>query len=94
MNEARGRPRIAHIAIQVADIDRAASFYEEVFGFRRTDTRTERGRTSCHLTDGATDLAMVEFHEGAGRSRARPVTSPVSTTSASMWKTSRHTPKG
>ena len=36
MNEARGRPRIAHIAIQVADIDRAASFYEEVFGFRRT----------------------------------------------------------
>ena len=50
----------------MADIDRAARFYEEVFGFRRTDTRTERGRTSCHLTDGVTDLAMVEFHEGAG----------------------------
>jgi len=49
----------------VADIDRAARFYEEVFGFRRTDVRIERGRTSCHMTDGTTDLAMAEFHEDA-----------------------------
>ena len=68
MDEARlrSRPRIAHIALKVADIERAARFYEEVFGFTRTDTRTERGRTSCHLTDGTVDLAMVEFHGGAG----------------------------
>ena len=66
MENARPRPRIAHIALKVADVERAARFYEEVFGFRRTDTRTERGRTSCHLTDGTVDLAMVEFHDGAG----------------------------
>lgn len=65
MDETHPRPRIAHIALKVADIERAARFYEEVFGFTRTDTRTERGRTSCHLTDGAIDLAMVEFHDCA-----------------------------
>jgi lactoylglutathione lyase len=53
--------RIVHLAIKVDDIEKAAAFWEQVFGFRRSDVQKKRGHTSCHLTDGEFDLALVQY---------------------------------
>ncbi|HSQ05597.1 MAG TPA: VOC family protein [Burkholderiales bacterium] len=53
--------RIVHLAIKVDDLEAASRFYEEVFGFRHTETNSKRGHTSRHLTDGTFDLALVKY---------------------------------
>ena len=53
--------RIVHIALKVADLERATRFYEEVFGFRQTGTGHARGHISRHMTDGAFDLALMVY---------------------------------
>lgn len=54
-------PSIVHLAVKVTDIETSAAFYERVFGFVRTSTSTKRGHTSCHLTDGRIDLALIQY---------------------------------
>ncbi len=58
---AAGPARIARLAIKVDDLESAARFYKNVFGF--TDVRTERGqgRVSRHLSDGNFDLVFVAY---------------------------------
>jgi len=53
--------RVVHLAIKVDDLERASAFYQNVFGFRHTETSRKRGHTSCHLTDGAFDIALIEY---------------------------------
>ncbi len=53
--------RIVHLAIKVADLDKATRFYEDVFGFRETSTKRSRQHVTRHLTDGATDLALILY---------------------------------
>jgi len=53
--------RIVHLALKVADLERATRFYEEVFGFRQTGTGHARGHVSRHMTDGAFDLALMVY---------------------------------
>lgn len=53
--------RIVHLALKVADLERATRFYEDVFGFRQTGTGRARGHLSRHLTDGAFDLALMVY---------------------------------
>src|SRR5438445_527305 len=36
--EEKAMPRIVHIAIKVPDLEQATRFYEDVFGFRQTNT--------------------------------------------------------
>ncbi len=55
------KPKITHIALKVEDADKAANFYQEVFGFVPTDTRRDGDHVSVHLTDGEFDLALVSF---------------------------------
>lgn len=52
---------IVHLAIKVSDIESAATFYQTVFGFTRTTTTRKRGHTSCHLSDGRFDLALIQY---------------------------------
>jgi lactoylglutathione lyase len=54
-------PRIVHIAIKVDDLEKATKFYEDVFGFRQTETSYARGHTSRHMTDGNIDLALMVY---------------------------------
>jgi lactoylglutathione lyase len=54
--------RIVHIALKVADLEKATKFYEDVFGIYQTKTDHVRGHTSRHMTDGNIDLALV-VHE-------------------------------
>lgn len=53
--------RIVHLALKVADLERATRFYEAVFGFRQTGTGHARGHVSRHMTDGAFDLALMVY---------------------------------
>lgn len=55
------RPRIAHIALQVDDLDEAAAFYKDVFGFEEVSRHRDGDHESLHLTDGHLDLAMVKY---------------------------------
>lgn len=53
--------RIVHLAIKVDDVEKAAAFYEQAFGFKRSELVRKRGHLSCHLTDGAFDLALIQY---------------------------------
>jgi lactoylglutathione lyase len=55
------KSRVVHLALKVADLERATRFYEEVFGFRQTGTGYARGHVSRHMTDGAYDLALMVY---------------------------------
>ena len=59
------KPRITHIALKVTNIEQAAAFYRDVFGFEQTDLRRDGDHISCHLTDGTIDLGLVEFDAGS-----------------------------
>jgi lactoylglutathione lyase len=53
--------RIVHIALKVADLEKATKFYEDVFGIYQTKTGHARGHTSRHMTDGNIDLALMVY---------------------------------
>ncbi len=57
--------RIVHLAIKVDDLESASRFYQEVFGFTHTETTSRRGHTSCHLSDGTFDLALLKYESEA-----------------------------
>ena len=61
LKRGKGMPRIVHIAIKVEDLEKATKFYEEVFGFRQTNTGYARGHVARHLTDGNIDLALMVY---------------------------------
>ena len=53
--------RIVHIALKVDDLEKSRQFYEKVFGFQPVETSKVRDHTSCHLSDGAIDLALIKY---------------------------------
>lgn len=53
--------RVVHLALKVSDLERAAEFWQKVFGFSRSEVTRKRGHTSCHLTDGRFDLALIQY---------------------------------
>ena len=61
--------KLRHIAISVPDVEKAAAFYEKVFGM----TRHRASRSSVHLTDGVMNLAILKFatDEIAGDERGK-----------------------
>lgn len=54
-------PHVTHIALKVDDVEGAARFWRDVFGFKLTSSFHQRDHLSVHLTDGAIDLALVHF---------------------------------
>jgi lactoylglutathione lyase len=63
--------RIVHIAVKVDDLEKATEFYEKSFGFVEVQTGQVRDHTSRHLTDGAIDLALIQYEsEDSAEARA------------------------
>lgn len=58
-------PRITHIALRVADVEKTSRFYETAFGFTHVNTVHREGRrgshVSRHLTDGVMDLTLMQY---------------------------------
>jgi lactoylglutathione lyase len=50
--------RMAHLAIKVRDLEAAATFYRNVFGFEEVTTEHRAQRASRHMTDGRFDLSL------------------------------------
>jgi catechol 2,3-dioxygenase-like lactoylglutathione lyase family enzyme len=56
--------KLRHIAMQVPDLEKAAAFYETVFGLRRVyQSESEIGDTVM-LSDGVVNLTLLKFPEG------------------------------
>ncbi|MEK6593805.1 MAG: VOC family protein [Pseudomonadota bacterium] len=53
--------RVVHLALKVNDLEQSAAFWQKVFGFTRSEVTRKRGHTSCHLTDGRFDLALIQY---------------------------------
>ena len=53
--------RIVHIAIKVEELEQPKAFYENVFGFKHVETVRHPGHISCHMSDGATDLTLIQY---------------------------------
>jgi catechol 2,3-dioxygenase-like lactoylglutathione lyase family enzyme len=60
---------LRHIALSVPDKEKAARFYEEIFGF----ARVSQSRVATRLSDGVMNITLVQFEtqEDAGDERAK-----------------------
>ena len=56
--------KLRHIAMQVPDLERAASFYEKVFGMERVVRGDTPFGNALMLSDGVITLALLNFPEG------------------------------
>jgi lactoylglutathione lyase len=63
--------RIVHIALKVDDLERSRQFYENIFGFRENKTEKVRDHTSCHLSDGAIDLSIMQYDAGTASAESK-----------------------
>ena len=43
------------------DVEKSRKFYENVFGFKHVITEKSRKHTSCHLSDGYLDFALMQY---------------------------------
>ncbi|MGA8818283.1 MAG: VOC family protein [Xanthobacteraceae bacterium] len=64
--------RLRHIAIQVPDLEKAASFYEGVFGLKRLKKVEAPIGNAISLTDGVMNLTLLQFPEGTKGGKGGP----------------------
>ena len=55
---------IVHLSLKVDDVKHAGDFYQQVFGFRDSETRKTRDHVSRHMTDGQIDFTLMKYDEG------------------------------
>jgi predicted enzyme related to lactoylglutathione lyase len=63
--------RIVHISLKVDDVARTGDFYQEVFGFRDSETRKTRDHLSRHMTDGDIDFTLMKYDAGTTSRESR-----------------------
>lgn len=55
--------KLRHLAITVPDPEKAAAFYERVFGLRRVGSTDWHGAQGVYLTDGVMNLALLRYRK-------------------------------
>lgn len=63
--------RIVHISLKVDDVARTGDFYQQVFGFRDSETRKTRDHVSRHMTDGDIDFTLMKYDAGTTSRESR-----------------------
>lgn len=65
--------RLRHFAVVVKDLQKAAQFYEGVFGLRRVGEETLDFASAVYLTDGVINLALLNYkgERGSGLKNAK-----------------------
>src|SRR6187549_1409445 len=63
--------RIVHISLKVDDVKRTGDFYQNVFGFKDSETRKTRDHLSRHMTDGAIDFTLMTYDKGTTSKESR-----------------------
>ena len=56
--------RIVHLSLKVDDVKTTGDFYQQVFGFRDSETKKTRDHVSRHMTDGQIDFTLIKYDEG------------------------------
>jgi lactoylglutathione lyase len=56
--------RIVHLSLKVDDVKHSGDFYQEVFGFRDSETKKTRDHVSRHMTDGQIDFTLMRYDAG------------------------------
>jgi catechol 2,3-dioxygenase-like lactoylglutathione lyase family enzyme len=64
--------KLRHIALQVPDLEKAAAFYEGVFGLKRLKKVEAPIGDAISLSDGIVNLTLLQFPEGAKGSKGGP----------------------
>ena len=64
--------KIRHIAIQVPDLESAATFYEGVFGLKRVNQVESPVGNAIALSDGVINLTLLHFPEGTKGGKGGP----------------------
>jgi catechol 2,3-dioxygenase-like lactoylglutathione lyase family enzyme len=65
-------PKLRHIAIQVPDLEKAAAFYQGVFGLKRLKKVEAPIGNAVSLSDGVMNLTLLHFPEGTKGGRSGP----------------------
>lgn len=58
--------KLRHIAMQVPDLEKAASFYENVFEMKRVGSAESPIGNAISLSDGVMNLTLLNFPDGKG----------------------------
>jgi len=58
--------KLRHVAIQVPDLERAASFYENSLGLERVAEAESPIGNAVMLSDGTVNLTLLNFPDGKG----------------------------
>ena len=58
--------KLRHVAIQVPELERAASFYETALGLERVAEATSPIGNAVMLSDGTVNLTLLNFPDGKG----------------------------
>lgn len=58
--------KLRHIAVVVKDLERAAEFYEKVFGLERVGEEHLEMGSGIYLSDGVINLALLKYKGEAG----------------------------
>jgi lactoylglutathione lyase len=61
LRERSPKARIVHIALKVDDLEKAAAFYKNVFGFKQLNDTRNGYHVSRHMTDGNLDIALMKW---------------------------------
>ncbi len=56
--------KIVHLSLKVDDVKHTGDFYQQVFGFRDSETKKTRDHVSRHMTDGQIDFTLIKYDEG------------------------------
>ncbi|HEY6821365.1 MAG TPA: VOC family protein [Burkholderiales bacterium] len=58
--------KLRHIAVVVKDLEKAARFYEEVFGLKRVGEEHLEMGSGIYLSDGVINLALLKYKGETG----------------------------
>ena len=64
--------QLRHIAMQVPDLEKAAAFYEGVFGLKRLKKVEAPIGNAISLSDGVMNLTLLHFPEGTKGGKGGP----------------------
>jgi len=56
--------KIVHLSLKVDDVKGTGDFYQQVFGFRDSETKKTRDHVSRHMTDGQIDFTLMKYDAG------------------------------
>ena len=60
------RARLRHFAVVVRDLERAAAFYQAVFGLKRVGREDLEMGSGIYLSDGVINLALLKYKGESG----------------------------